>query len=224
MVDQAKATLQKSVPWRRGLAWWIVGLEGLLLTVAGLYIVIAPDDAQDAVRFIIGAFVLANSIGSVLAGFRPEAASNPSMPYRMLAAGSGLTVGAIVVLQPWTENITDNAARVILALGLLVFGVIGLAGSYAARSTVGIRRGALITSGVAILFAALLFYNVRNETLDMRWFGFVALAAGVLVCGFAFALYNARQNTSKVSAEPMAAEPEFIDVSPSITPPVSTDA
>jgi uncharacterized membrane protein HdeD (DUF308 family) len=206
MVEQAKATLQKSVPWRRGLAWWIVGIEGLLLVAAGIYVVAAPDDAKDAVRVIIGAFVLANSIGSIMAGFRPVSVANPITPYRMLAAGSGLTVGIIVVLQPWTENITDNAARVILALGLLVFGSVGFAGSYATRAAGGVRRGALIICGLSILFAALLFYNVRNEALDMRWFGYTALAAGVLICGYAFALYKARQTTPEVPAEPMAAE------------------
>jgi uncharacterized membrane protein HdeD (DUF308 family) len=217
MVDQAKATLERNIPWRRGLAWWVVGVEGLLLLAAGIFVVASPDNAKDAVRVIIGIFLLANSIGSVMAGLRPEALSNPIMPYRMLAAGSGLTVGIIVVLQPFTENITDNAARVILGLGLLVFGILGLAGSYVTRATGGMRRGALVTGAVSILFAVMLFYNVRKETLDMRWFGYVALAAGVLICGYAFALYKAQQNTPGVDAGPMAAEPQPFDVPSGIT-------
>jgi uncharacterized membrane protein HdeD (DUF308 family) len=214
MAEQAKATLQKGIPWRRGLAWWIVGLEGLLLLAAGIYVVAAPDNAKDAVRVIIGAFVLANSIGSVMAGFRPAALSNPITPYRMLAAGSGLTVGIIVVLQPWTENITDNAARVILALGLLAFGIIGLAGIYVTRATGGMRRGPIVTGALSVLFAILLFYNVRNETLDMRWFGYAALAAGVLMCGYAFALYKARQVTPEVAATDSALDTVASDPAP----------
>jgi uncharacterized membrane protein HdeD (DUF308 family) len=199
MAEQAKVTLQKGVPWRRGLAWWVVGIEGALLLAAGIYVVAAPDDAQDAVRVIIGAFVLANSISFVMAGLKPAASSQPIMPYRMLAAGVGLTVGTIVVLQPWTENITDNAGRVILALGLLLYGAIGLAGVFATRASSGMRRGPIITGALNVLFAILLFYNVRHETLDMRWFGYAALAAGVLVCGYAFALYKARQVTPEVA-------------------------
>jgi len=200
MADQAKATLQRGIPWRRGLAWWIVGLEGALLLAAGIFVVASPDNAKDAVRVIIGAFILANSVSAVLAGLRASTASSPGLPYRMLAAGSGLTVGIIVVLQPWTENITDNAARVILALGLLVYGAVGLAGAFATRDTGGMRMGALVVSAVMILFAIVLFYNVRNETLDMRWFGYAALAAGILICGYAFALYRALQATPEVSA------------------------
>ncbi len=199
MTDQAKATLQKGVPWRRGLAWWIVGLEGLLLLAAGIYVVVAPDDAQDAVRVIIGAFVLANSVATIMAGLKPAARTQPSTPYRMLSAGVGLTVGTIVVLQPWTDNIADNAARVILALGLLLTGAIGLAGIYATRETGGMRRGPIIASAVNVVFAILLFYNVRKETLDMRWFGYAALAAGVLACGYSFALYKARQVTPEAA-------------------------
>jgi uncharacterized membrane protein HdeD (DUF308 family) len=207
MAEQAKATLQKGIPWRRGLAWWVVGLEGALLLAAGIYVVAAPDNAKDAVRVIIGAFVLANSIGSILAGLRPSALSNPITPYRMLAAGAGLTVGIIVVLQPWTVNITDNAARVILALGLLLYGAIGLAGAYATRAAGGMRRGPIIFGALSVLFAILLFYNVRKETLDMRWFGYAALAAGVLVCGYAFALYKARTVTPEVT-DPASASAE----------------
>ncbi len=200
MAEQAKATLQKGIPWRRGLAWWVVGLEGLLLLVAGIYVVAAPDNAKTAVRVIIGAFILANSVGSVMASFRPAALSNPITPYKTLSAGSGLTVGTIVVLQPLTENITDNAARVILALGLLVFGVIGLAGIYMTRATGGWPRGPIVTAGVSVLFSILMFYNVSNETLDMRWFGYAALAVGVLICGYAGALYKAGQVTPEVAA------------------------
>ena len=200
MAEQAKATLQRGVPWRRGLAWWIVGLEGVLLLAAGIYVVAAPDDAKDAVRVIIGAFLLANAVSTAMAGLRAAALSNPGMPYRMLAAGSGLTVGIICVLQPWSENITDNAARVILALGLLVYGAVGLAAAFATRATGGMRMGALVISAVMILFAIVLFYNVRNETLSMRWFGYAALAAGVLLCGYAFALFKALQVTPEVSA------------------------
>src|SRR5690349_20801374 len=119
MAEQAKATLQKGIPWRRGLAWWIVGIEGALLLAAGIYVVAAPDSARDTVRFLIGAFLLANSVGFAMAGLRPAALANPMTPYRMLAAGAGLTVGILVVVQPFSDYITDDSARVILATGLL---------------------------------------------------------------------------------------------------------
>ena len=200
MAEQAKATLQRSVPWRRGLAWWIVGLEGLLLLAAGIYVVAAPDDAKDAVRVIIGVFLLANAVSTAMAGLRAAALSNPGTPYRMLAAGSGLTVGIIcrssaVVRkhhrQRGSGDPRPRAPRVRR---------IGLAAAFATRATGGMRRGALVISAVMILFAIVLFYNVRNETLDMRWFGYAALAAGVLLCGYAFALYKALQVTPEVSA------------------------
>jgi len=246
MAEQAKATLQKGIPWRRGLAWWVVGLEGLLLLAAGIYVVAAPDDAKTAVRVIIGAFLLANSISNMMAGLNPSAQSNPVMPYRMLAAGSGLTVGIIVVLQPWTENIADNAARVILALGLLVSGALGLTGVFMTRESGGMNRGPIISGALNLGFAILLFYNVRHETLDMRWFGYAALAGGVLVCGYAFALYKARTVTPEVAAaaatdpttataeasrppapltpEPTATELRLLDVPSGTTTSASTDA
>ena len=188
MSQQAAALAQKGAPWRRGVAWWIVGLEGAVLAIVGIYVIADPDTSRDVVRQIIGAFLLANSGLRAIAGFRAENQANPLTPYRMLAAGVGLTVGLLVVVEPASEFVTEDAAKVILALGLLGYGAIGLAGAYATRAAGGLRRGALISGVLYVAFAVLLFYNTRKDVLDPRWFGVVFLAGGVLALGSAFAL------------------------------------
>jgi len=139
MSQQAAALAQKGAPWRRGVAWWIVGLEGAVLALVGIYVIADPDTSRDIVRQIIGAFLLANSGLRAIAGFRADNQANPLTPYRMLAAGVGLTVGLLVVVEPASDFVTEDAAKVILALGLLGYGAIGLAGAYFAFTHVARR-------------------------------------------------------------------------------------
>jgi len=214
MSQQAVALAQKGVPWRRDVPWWIVGVEGAIIAIVGIYIVSRPDDAQDIVRQIIGWFLLVNACLAIVASLRDEGAANPLTPYRMLGAGIGLSVGLLVVLEPVSDYIEEDAARVALALGLLGHGLVGLAGAVATRASGGMRRGALIGALINIVLAALLFYNVRRETLDPRWFGYVAIAGGVLVLGYAYMRYAeakaqaaaAGASAAAAGASPMAAD------------------
>jgi uncharacterized membrane protein HdeD (DUF308 family) len=142
MSQHAVALAQQGVPWRRGAAWWIVGILGALLTLAGIYVLADPESARDIVRQIIGTFLLSNSCLAVVAGFQATDKENPLTPYRMLAAGVGLTVGILVILEPVSDSVTDDAAKVILALGLLGYGAfLDLRGR--------MRRGRQVACGAA---------------------------------------------------------------------------
>src|SRR5215218_6494986 len=81
-----------------------------------------------------------------------------------------------------------------------IVGLVGLVGASATRVPAGMRRGPIFTGVLNVLVAILLFSNVRKDTLDLRWFGYAALAAGVLVCGYSLVLYKARQVTPEVVA------------------------
>lgn len=52
MSQQALALARKGLPWRRGTAWWIVGIEGTALAIVGIYVVIEPDRSRDIIRQI----------------------------------------------------------------------------------------------------------------------------------------------------------------------------
>ncbi len=202
MAQQAMELAQKGVPWRRGMPWWLVGVEGAILTAVGIYVIAAPDDARDVVVQLIGWFLIANAVLAILASLRGDGPTMPITPYRMLAAGIGLTVGLLVALEPLWDYVDSDAGRGILALGLLGHGLVGLYGAFATRASGGMRRGALVTGGLNVALAVLLFYNIRREALDPRWFGVVAIIGGVLLLGFAFALYRDLQKASTTEVAP----------------------
>jgi uncharacterized membrane protein HdeD (DUF308 family) len=189
------------------LAWWVVGIEGLILVAIGIYVIADPDTARDIVRQLIGAFLLVNSGAWAINGLRSENQATPVTPYRMLAAGVGLTAGLLVFLEPISDLIDADAAKVILAVGLLGCGAIILAGAIATRTAGGISRGPLIASALYLVFGVLLLINARRDSLDPRWFGYAAVVCGVLACGYAYALYRTAQHASAAGGAVAGAAP-----------------
>jgi uncharacterized membrane protein HdeD (DUF308 family) len=178
----------------------MIGAEGVIAVAVGIYLVADPDGAQDVVRVFLGALILVNSILRMLQGFRENAQGLPATPYRLVTGGIGATVGAIVLVEGVSDYIDADAARWVLAFGFLAFGQIGLAAAFVTRQSGGLRRGPLITGVLYTAFAVLLFYNVRHNSLNMRWFGYGFLLFGALLLGFSYLLYSREK-----AGEPAAA-------------------
>jgi uncharacterized membrane protein HdeD (DUF308 family) len=191
MTDQAKQMLTQSAPWRRGIAWPIILIEGIIALAIGVYILAQPDDAGDIVRQLIAAVLLVNGLLEILTGFRmPQA---PATPYRILRGGIAATVGLIVTLEPISDYIESDASRVILAFGGLVYGVLGLVQVVATRETTGLRIGPLIAAGVWILLAILFFTGDETDNTRLNLLGTVAVVFGLLLVAYAFYLYRLKQ-------------------------------
>ena len=191
MTTQAKDLMNQAAPWKRGVSWIALGVEGAILAVIGLFLILSPDTAQTTVRTLIGAIVLANAVLRVLAEFRAPEHPHPGTALRMLAAGVGFTVGLLVVAQPISENLSAKAAIVILALGMVMMALIDLVGVFVSRAQFGgIRWGAVLKSVLLLTFAVFLFSNSRRETVDIEVFGWIALGFGVALGAYAFYLYR----------------------------------
>jgi hypothetical protein len=48
--EQARQLASANLPWRRGLGWPVVAIEGVVLLAIGIYILVAPDSARDVSR------------------------------------------------------------------------------------------------------------------------------------------------------------------------------
>ncbi len=96
MGERARSLALRSVPWREGVGWPVVAVEGVALLAVGLFMVLRPDDAADVTRTLLGAALLIISLQQVVNGFR-----NPGhsfVPFQMLRGGIGATVGLLVGL------------------------------------------------------------------------------------------------------------------------------
>jgi uncharacterized membrane protein HdeD (DUF308 family) len=201
MTDRAKGMLMQTAPWRRGVGWPVIAIEGLLGIGVGIYVIADPDGAKDVVRQFLGVALLINSLLRIFHGFRENAQGLPGNPYRLVTGGIGLTVGVIVLAEGFSDYIDADASRWVLAFGFLAFGLIGLAAAVATRQSGGLRRGPLITGVLCVAFAVLLFYNVRHNSLNVRVFGYVFLVFGALFLAYAYLLYRGAQSGDAAAAE-----------------------
>jgi uncharacterized membrane protein HdeD (DUF308 family) len=200
MSDQAKAMLELGKPWRRGAAWGVILVEGVVALGIGVYILAQPDEARDVVRQLIAAVLLVNGLMQVFAGFRlPQ---SPAAPYRILRGGVGATVGLIVTLEPVSDYLESDASRFILALGGLAYGLIGLVQVVATREETGLRIGPLIVSGLWILLAILFLTGDETDQTRMNLVGIVAVVFGLLLLAYAFYLYRLKQAGVAAQADP----------------------
>ncbi|MGH2533530.1 MAG: DUF308 domain-containing protein [Thermomicrobiales bacterium] len=137
MSNRLATTLQQGLPWRKGIPWGLVVVQGVLILGIGLFLLLRPDAARTTIRGLIGAFLIFSSVLGIGAGLRESTRNLPMSPYRLLRGGIGLIVGVLVVLQPVFDYIDDDAARTILAVGLTLWGLIGLYAAFATHDEVG---------------------------------------------------------------------------------------
>src|SRR5688572_9202402 len=119
----------------------------------------------------------------IYGGFRNATA--PTTPFHVLRGGIGATVGVIVLLEPLSAYLESQAARVILALGWLAYGLLGLITGVATRGEQRIRIGALVTSGIAIVLEIVLFTGNSDDSGRMSLLGWITVSGGVLLLAFA---------------------------------------
>jgi uncharacterized membrane protein HdeD (DUF308 family) len=215
MTDQVQQLAKENVPWRRGVGWGIVGVEGAILLVIGLFMVFNPESARDVTRQLIAAILLSLSLLQIFGGFRNP--TNPATPFHVLRGSVGATVGVIVLLERWSAYLEPEAARVILAFGLVIYGLLGLLNAIATRDEQGIRVGALITSAIAIVLGITVYTGRNDDGSRITVLGWIAIAGGAALLAFAWYL---RQNPTAAEAAPAPA-PARAAVAPAAVAPAA---
>ena len=193
--ELAKAALHQARPWRQGMPWWVVVLEGLIALGIGIYILTQPA-AGGQIILIFGLYLLIINIERALLGFRDRIPSE-ILAARMLRAGIGLTIGLIIVFDAWQQFMTSPAPLVLLSLGWLLIGLVGLWEWMSAGKTLGLGLGGLILPVVSTLFGLLMLGS--RLTLGgplLQIIGVLATVAGVGLLGYGYMLSRSQSVTT----------------------------
>ena len=214
MQDRAMSTIKDQAPWRKGVAWPVIGIEGLILVGLGIYIFVDQDQAGEVVRQLIAVILVVNGLIEILAGFRNQ--ESTASPYRILRGGVGVTVGTLVLLENVADYLDPDGARIILAVGLLFFGLIGLTAAVLARDEAGLRISAVVSGGVTIALAVILFTGDAEDSSRLNLLATIALVFGLMLVGYAYFLYRGKQEPSSESTThaDVAPKPESPAVDP----------
>ncbi|MFN2202701.1 MAG: DUF308 domain-containing protein [Caldilineaceae bacterium] len=180
-------TAKGLAPWRAGLAWWIVLIEGIALAVIGILILINPRQAVVNVALLLAAALVVAGIlqiWAIMQGRVPES-SDALLAAR---AGIGIFAGGIVLLLFFLEYLGTESGLITFGLGSLVYGVLGI---WATVTSSTRRTVSSIIDGVFFtLFGVLLIYvlyagsqDVEQVTVILAW---TAIVGGLLLIALSF--------------------------------------
>jgi uncharacterized membrane protein HdeD (DUF308 family) len=198
-VDAALSTLHQVAPWRRDVGWKVVLTEGIIAVAIGLVILLQPDSARSTIRQLLGAALLVTSTlvaGAAFLAFRGSGRDDASLPFRLFGGGVGVTLGLLVVLEPYAPSVGGQVGRHLLTAGLLAFGVFDLAGALVAFPTRGVRLGSLLNGAFYAGLGLLLLLNTQLEIVRIELYGALALAIGLALIGYAIWLLRASRAAS----------------------------
>jgi uncharacterized membrane protein HdeD (DUF308 family) len=187
----------------------MVLVEGVFALGAGALLLIWTQESGRVLLWVVGGFLLLNSALWVYAGLRPPAASGetpPPSPIKLVRGGIGLIVGLLVVIQPFIEYITAEAALIVLALGLIIVGLLGVYEAFVIR-TEG-RGSAVLIAALTLALGALLIVATVTDITVIRWIGYAALTFGVLLVGYGVLLYRQQHQVVGSTGTPPAPQPQ----------------
>lgn len=188
MQDIAIDVARQTAPWKEGQNWWVVGIEGIVALLVGVYIVANPEGASDIIRTLVALVLLALSLGQIEEGFRFRGL--PASPWSTLRGGIGLAVAALALLSARSDEVTLAGARQMLAAGLLAYGVIGIVSLLFTLRTAGFRAAVIIPDILTIVLGILLLSARTDDTSGVRWLGWAAIVGGIALLIYAYLLQS----------------------------------
>jgi uncharacterized membrane protein HdeD (DUF308 family) len=208
MQDNAKNGARQTAPWNAWQTWWTVGIQGIIALAVGVFMLANPRGASDVIRFLIALVLLLDSLGHIVDGFRNR--SLASSPWETLRGGIGVTVAVLTLLSAGSNYVDDDGARQMLAIGLLVYGVLGIVSLIFTVRSARFNGAAIIADVLAIVLGVLLLRARSGDTSATQWLGAVAAVGGIALLGYSWYLRGKPRREARAiaaaSASPATAE------------------
>ncbi len=185
LVIQSKRLYETAKPWRAGLPWWLVGIEGAIALVAGIY-VLGASNATANLQLAIAVVLMAFSVMQFIAGLRDTSAIDPLSRYRLIRGGIGVLAGFLVVIDRLQDYLSEDGCRIVLGLGFLGVGLTGLWGMWTHRAVRDDELRAYIADLILVLFGIALIVGAAITRDTTNAFGWLLVVAGVLLLAFGF--------------------------------------
>lgn len=191
----AEDLIDRGAPWNPNTSWTIVLTEGIVAAIVGLLFIFKPLGGSSTTLQIVGLILLGGSLITVFQlwrhHLRPEIEQLAAF-----RAGSGLTVGLVVVVATFFTAVTDSvvaALSVVIGVGFFVFGATGIAGSFVRqRLDVPLPLFTLVANAVMALAGIILLVAGAGGSGSVdtvfNLLGVLLIAAGLALAGWAYLL------------------------------------
>jgi uncharacterized membrane protein HdeD (DUF308 family) len=195
--DVTAELIVRGAPWGSRTSWRIVLVEGIVAAIVGLIFLLKPLGGSSTTLQLVGLILLGGSLITVLELWRHDIRDDLEK-LAAFRAGSGVTVGLVVVVATFFTAVTDAvsaAMAVVVGIGFVVFGLTGIAASFVRRSDDAPLPLATLVLNAVLAFAGLvlLFAGAGGaEAVDWVFniLGILLIAAGLGLAGYAYLLYQ----------------------------------
>lgn len=180
MTDQAESTMRNSAPWNPQAPWWILLIEGILGLGIGLYLYRQPTEALALTGRLLALFLLVAGLWQTLTGLRrprQNAAANMDFARGVV----GLVVGVLVFGLSILGVLTPEVGGYILAFGMLIYGLLGVAVGLASRRNGRIRWGFLLANVLFIVLSAVIIWGWAERISGRIAIGLIVLSIFLII-------------------------------------------
>lgn len=183
------SSVSSLAPWRKGVAWYVVLIQGLVLLAIGGAALWQTDLAIDVILIGVGVWLFAAAIWTLIQAVRGR--EYGMSVFGLLAAGGGLVVGlSLLVPYLFLPTLDDNTVLIQVGIGLLAIGLLTLLSTFVEKPESGFPIMTLVRSLLQLVLGGYILYAVATQTVDLvRWIAIAALVVGALLAAYSIWLF-----------------------------------
>lgn len=160
--------------------WWLGLIQGLVALGLGLFMVLDPTSAGKTIGVLAAIYLLVAGIIHTIRGLaRRRVLKRTNL---MLIRGiAGLVVGGIILFFALFSIGSVSMAQIVLAIGLILFGAMGLFSSVFQRDGKAFAWGPVLANLALVVWGILIFIG-RNQGWNLTAIsGWILIIIGVVV-------------------------------------------
>ena len=192
--DMKSKVTQSALPWQKGAVWWVVFIEGIVLTLLGLYMLLARTPTYILLGWIIALSLGASGGLRVYLAYQMKGDEKARL-WTLIHGVIGLIAAILVVFILILGVHLQSLGLTILGLGCLGYGAVGLY-MMLNKNSFTLRRFELIGTIFYLVIGALILLQVLGVgtlVTMIHWINLIILVAGVALVIWAFILRNDRK-------------------------------
>jgi len=191
--SKALETARGAMPWRKGVAWWVVFLEGVTLLGLGLVMFFARETTHLFLGWIIALALTASGALSLWLALNAIKRDEVRL-WTMIHGAIGLAGGLLVILLLLSGSFLEGPGLTILGLGCLAYGGVGLY-LLADKRLSSLRRLSFISTTLYLALGVLILLQVMGVGVlatKLQIINLIVVIAGIILIFWGLILRNER--------------------------------
>ncbi|MBP8949690.1 MAG: DUF308 domain-containing protein [Candidatus Promineofilum sp.] len=188
--SQVTQAAKGAVPWRKGIAWWVVLLEGLALLALGLYMFFAKPTTAVILGWVVALSLLASGALSLYLSLQ-TAERTLVRQWTLIHGAVGVAAGLLAII---VQLFSPGAALTVLGLGCLAYGGVGLY-LLLDKNLTALRRLSFISTIFYLVLGGLIVLHalgLGTLVTTLQIVSLLLIAAGIILLFWGIILRNER--------------------------------